>query len=177
MDDVGRSPHDPPRELPPERSRRRDPDERGGLEESRAQERPEPHRLEPHRRRELSDHLAGRDIVAAEPEHGARGTESPITSRPMLLNAFTTRAPGAQRATCSAPESVVPCVSTMPGPMGFVASIRIFAPRSPAARNVDSAPAQAVVSTSTSARAAASAIGSTGPGAPACFGSSGARTP
>ena len=46
---------------------------------------------------------------------------------PTVLKAFTTRAPGAHWATCSAAEVVVPIASPVkPGNNGFVASIRIF---------------------------------------------------
>src|SRR5207253_1629848 len=77
---------------------------------------------------------------------------------PIVLNALTTLAPGAQRATSSAAEVVWPSVSPdRSGRSGLVASTRILPVRSPAPRRAAWAAAQGVASSTTSPWAAASA--------------------
>src|SRR5437867_9382481 len=80
---------------------------------------------------------------------------------PVVLNALTTRAPVAQAATCSPAEVVWPRTKRNPsGPIvnGFVASIRIFPLRLPAACSALCAPSQGVARTTTEASFTASAI-------------------
>ena len=55
---------------------------------------------------------------------------------PMVLNALTTFAPGAQEATSSPAENVVPTSIPLSGSNGLVASIRILPARSPAAPSI-----------------------------------------
>src|SRR5689334_6213936 len=83
---------------------------------------------------------------------------SAMMLKPMVLNALTTRAPGAQAATCSPPELLASTESPeRSGNRGLVASIKILPLRLPAdsraARVVD----HGVARTTTSLFAAASA--------------------
>src|SRR5438552_8519924 len=80
---------------------------------------------------------------------------------PVVLNALTTRAPVAQDATCSPAEVVWPRTRRNPSDLmanGFVASIRIFPFRLPAACSALCAPSQGVASTTTEASFTASPI-------------------
>ena len=80
-----------------------------------------------------------------------------ILLKPVVLKIFTTRAPGAQAATCSPADVVRPMESPeSPGAIGFVASSNTLPVRSPAAANAACAAPYGVARTTTSASRTAS---------------------
>lgn len=78
---------------------------------------------------------------------------------PVVFNALTTRAPGAQFATCSPPDVVWPIAKPRkPGARGLVQSMRIFPDRFPATYSASCVAAHGVARRTPAAVATASAI-------------------
>src|SRR5580704_14669069 len=89
-----------------------------------------------------------------------------MTLNPIELNAFTTRAPDAQEATCSPPEVFMPMdKADRSGRSGLVASMRTLPDKSPAPFTVCSVAGHGVESTSTSlARTVSATVPAEAPG-------------